>query len=170
MSACAVRTKEIGGLALLGERYRRFGRSACCGGVLSSKGRGSVKCKARALGTIALLKRLSLAALGIDPKALKASRTIDPLPLPSLDSAKCLSTVDYRCCCCSTQRAPTLRTTPKHRSHFREKTTPLSGKNNTPPLSQWTEVWLADTTRTTQTVNGRMWEKRRRRPTGVRGL
>ena len=88
MSACAVRTKEIGGLALLGERYRRFGRSACCGGVLSSKGRGGVKCKARALGTIALLKRLSLAALGIDPKALKASRTIDPLPLPSLDSAK----------------------------------------------------------------------------------
>ena len=53
MSACAVRTKEIGGLALLGERYRRFGRSACCGGDLSSKGRGGVKCKARALGTIA---------------------------------------------------------------------------------------------------------------------
>ena len=76
MSACAVRTKEIGGLALLGERYRRFGRSACCGGVLSSKGRGSVKCKARALGTIALLKRLSLAALGIDPKL---SRRAGPL-------------------------------------------------------------------------------------------
>ena len=95
--------KKIGGLALLCKRYRRFGRSARCSDVLSRVGRGGVECEARTLGVFVMLRRLSLAALGIDPKTLKASRTIDPLPLPSLDSAKGLSTVDW------TSRPPNVR-------------------------------------------------------------
>ena len=95
--------KEIGGLALLCKRYRRFGRSARCSDVLGRVGRGGVECEARTLGAYVVLTRLGLAALGIDPKTLKASRTIDPLPLPSLDGAKGLSTVDW------TSRPPNVR-------------------------------------------------------------
>ena len=50
-----------------------------------------------------VLEHLGLAALSIDPETLKASRPVDPLPLPSLDSAKGLSTVDW------TSRPPHVR-------------------------------------------------------------
>ena len=49
------------------------------------------------------------------------------------------------CCCCSTQRAHTLRT-PKHRSHFlasdaAQHNAHSSGLQARGPLSQWTEAW-----------------------------
>ena len=94
---------KLGGLALLSQRYRGFGRSARCSDVLSRVGRGGVECEARTLGAYVVLRRLGLAALGIDPETLKASRPVDPLPLPSLDSAKGLSTVDW------TSRPPHVR-------------------------------------------------------------
>ena len=52
----------------------------------------------------------------------------------------------FLCCCCSTQRAHTLRT-PKHRSHYHNGR--RCGRHN-PYIHR--------------PLIGRMWEKRRRRP------
>ena len=51
--------KEIGGLALLCTRYRRFGCSTRCSDVLSRVGRGGVEGEARALGAYVVLMSLT---------------------------------------------------------------------------------------------------------------